>query len=271
MIEILCENLTVTPDSYVDWSTAIGVKIKDVVSLCYDKLNLSHFRRNGCALKPTHRYYRDFIALNKAVCPFCGINNYKNPLNPRREDFDHYLPKSIYPLAAANMDNLVPMCNECNQDVKKAKDVLFHNNNRVVAFYPFSALAGASIRVDSTVGSGPLFNRTWIVKFIPFKTEKLEVENWARTFGIQSRLENELMQFSHEWVLQAIEDQLGLKISTIQSFKELISTRFTSESKRAARRQEPKSLLKAAFYDYIHKRADSEYIKSFMRLHNDGV
>ena len=210
MVELLCEDLAIDPDGYIDWDSEIGKSIKEVIASCYGKLNLSHFKVAGCKLLPTQRYYRDYISLNKSVCPFCSINTYKNPLNPRREDFDHYLPKSVYPMAAANMNNLVPMCAECNQDFKKSQDLLYQASNRVVAFYPFSSLAGVSITVKSTIDSKPPYIRKWSVDLVPNDAEESpKIVNWQRVFSIKLRLVNELTQYYEEWMQQALDEMRG--------------------------------------------------------------
>ena len=57
------------------------------------------------------------------MCPFCGCEYFDAPGAPR-EDLDHYLPKSLYPFAAANLRNLVPMGMKCNERYKLAQDIL---------------------------------------------------------------------------------------------------------------------------------------------------
>jgi hypothetical protein len=42
------------------------------------------------------------------VCPFCGCERLDAPGAPQ-EDLDHYIPRSRYPFAAANLRNLAPM------------------------------------------------------------------------------------------------------------------------------------------------------------------
>jgi hypothetical protein len=42
------------------------------------------------------------------VCPFCGYERLDAPGAPQ-EDFDHYIPRSKYPFAAANLRTLAPM------------------------------------------------------------------------------------------------------------------------------------------------------------------
>lgn len=272
MVELLCEDITVVPDTYLDWKSGIGKDIKEVIALCYKKLDLSHFKRTGCELKPTHRFYRDYIKVNKSVCPFCAINSYKNPLSPRREDFDHYLCKSKYPLAAANMDNLIPMCSECNQDYKKNIDVLYEEDNRVVAFYPFSQLAGISIRITSTLDLVSPFYRRWSVELVANDaSDAQKVANWNRVFSIEARLINEISEYYDEWMKQALGERKGRKFTTVATFRAHMKNRSKVEAKNSDRRNEPKALLKSVFYEYVQKDADDIFIESYIRMFNESV
>ncbi|KAA2215623.1 HNH endonuclease family protein [Chryseobacterium sediminis] len=54
------------------------------------------------------------------VCPFCGISSLKPRTDrKRRNAYDHYIPKAMYPFVSINFKNLFPACHECNSDEKK--------------------------------------------------------------------------------------------------------------------------------------------------------
>ena len=66
------------------------------------------------------RHYRAiYTTVPYHVCPFCGCEYFDAPGAPR-EDLDHYLPRNLYPFAAANLRNLVPMGMKCNERYKLA-------------------------------------------------------------------------------------------------------------------------------------------------------
>ena len=271
MIELFCADRGLTPDNDINYDSGIGEQIKKILSDCYDKLDLSHFRRPGCKVKPRYRYYQDYISLNKSVCPFCGINLYKNPLNPRREDFDHYLLKSKYPLSAANMDNLIPMCTECNQDFKKQKDILYDGTKRVVAFYPFTKFSGVNIQVSSTVQANKPFTRYWQVELTaidPVEADK--VDNWDRVFLIKHRLVKEIKVYFEEWMTQELKEK-NTRFVDIVDFRTFMGLRSQKWSETSNRRMEPKALLKMAFFKYIETGVDEIFIESYMRMHNENL
>lgn len=272
MIELLCEDTSIDPEIYLNFEIGIGKKIKDLLSVCYKKLDLSHFRRSDCKIKPTHRYYRDYIKLNKTVCPFCSINSYKNPQNPRREDFDHYLCKSKYPLAAANMHNLIPMCNECNQDNKKSKDILYDSGARIQSFYPFSKFSCVGIEIDCSIEKRYPFGKEWTVTLIvKDATEQNKVDNWEKIFSIKSRLVNEIIQYNDEWMNQALDEKISSKFLSVDSYRDFMKDRKNKELRKFSRRSEPKALLKAAFYDFADKKSDNAYLESYIRMHNESI
>lgn len=93
---------------------------------------------------------RHFIKeLNIQVCPYCNMNYIhiyynQNPtklLNPKeynkadvitsatvRPDLDHFYPKGNgFPILAMSVNNLIPSCKQCNQQVKKTKDLDINN------------------------------------------------------------------------------------------------------------------------------------------------
>lgn len=93
---------------------------------------------------------RHFIKeLNIQVCPYCNMNyihiyynqNSTKLLNPKeynkesvltnatiRPDLDHFYPKGNgFPILAMSVNNLIPSCKQCNQQVKKTKNLDINN------------------------------------------------------------------------------------------------------------------------------------------------
>jgi hypothetical protein len=65
------------------------------------------------------------------VCPYCNRNytvtviEKNNGERTVRPDFDHFFPKSKYPLLALSFYNLIPSCSICNRSIKGAKQVVY--------------------------------------------------------------------------------------------------------------------------------------------------
>ncbi|WP_445620264.1 hypothetical protein ACUN8C_16600 [Kushneria sp. Sum13] len=164
---------------------------KKLFSFCYEKLT---------ELKVRERQYRIiFNSLSDKICPFCGIERVMNP-EETAQDQDHYLAKSIYPFAAANMRNLVPMCRCCNRDYKHDKDILTGSDGyKRHVFDPYDcnppkiSLANSTLILDS-----------FPIKFkwkIEFLTETEASETWDQVFSIRTRYERDILnQYFDTWM-----------------------------------------------------------------------
>src|SRR5690606_360287 len=78
-------------------------------------------------------HFDEFSTINSEItlCPICGLGELKKHTDEARDQYDHYLPKSIYPLSSVNFKNLVPVCRECNSlDVKGDTDIVDTSSNR---------------------------------------------------------------------------------------------------------------------------------------------
>ncbi|MGR7949361.1 HNH endonuclease [Alcaligenes sp. RM2] len=87
-------------------------------------------------------HYQAFVSTNKTgKCPFCGIGDIKGENHSKREAYDHYLPKALYPFNSINFRNLAPACHECNSTYKLSKDPAHNAVGRRKAFYPYAAVS----------------------------------------------------------------------------------------------------------------------------------
>lgn len=120
------------------------------------------------------------------VCPFCGVEYFDAPGAPR-EALDHYLARSRYPFAAANLRNLVPMGHKCNSSYKLAADVLYDTSGtRRVAFDPYNHATTINVLLDD---SDPFEGTTsntpkWVIKFDP---DSPATQTWDDVFSVRDR------------------------------------------------------------------------------------
>jgi len=267
-IQELCNGERPIPDNVINWDSDLGKSIDALMDRLYDSLDLKIFRRRKVSINPTQQLYSEFIQLNKYVCPFCGLERYKNVLGPRREDFDHYLHKSAYPLAAANMKNLVPACGICNQDYKGSKDVLADG----AAFYPYAEIP--EVRIDVTCENFPAIadfdnHGQWRVDVDlaePDATAAPKLQAWDRVYRIKQRLENEVQKFSEDWMDEVID---GCTEEIDQgTFVELISKAKERASNAVMRRMQPGQLIRRAFYDFALNNVNRPFFESFRVARN---
>lgn len=136
-------------------------------------------------------YEAIYAAMTYKVCPFCGCEYFDAPGAPR-EDRDHYLAKSRYPFAAANLRNLVPMGMKCNERYKLAQDILRDTAGaRRVAFDPYverevAVELGTSIPFAGLQGETP----DWQIVFVP---DSPECETWDDIFHVRERMKRDVL------------------------------------------------------------------------------
>lgn len=129
-------------------------------------------------------YRRIYDSLADHVCPFCGAEYFERS-DTRRESLDHYLAKSRYPCAAANLRNLVPMGPRCNS-YKLAADMLHDAGGaRRVAFDPY-AHSPVTVVLDNSEPFGGATANTphWTIGFAP---NTPAAQTWDDVFSVRER------------------------------------------------------------------------------------
>ena len=119
------------------------------------------------------------------MCPFCGTEYFDAP-GATREALDHYLTKSRYPFAAANLRNLVPMGHKCNSNYKHAIDIIRRaDGSRRVAFDPYNHVKIDVLLDDSDPFDGATEHTPkWVIRFDP---ETDAVPTWDEVFSVRER------------------------------------------------------------------------------------
>lgn len=163
-----------------------------------------------------NNHYNAFMTQNKSgKCPFCGIADMKGIYHSKREAYDHYLPKALYPFNSINFRNLVPACNTCNSSYKLSKDPTLpvkdpcKSNQRRRIFYPYAAsLQPIEISIN-------LRNS----KVDSLKPEEIEIQfqstgcneeigTWKEIYGIEERYKAKCCSESDGkyWLAQVLDE-----------------------------------------------------------------
>lgn len=157
-------------------------------------------------------HYRAFFDTNKKKCPFCGIDDLLGKHHKKREAYDHYLPKALYPFNSINFRNLVPACHHCNSSYKNSKDPAYTPKDlagavaRRKVFYPFST---ENYAVDLQV----TLRHTDIKKMSPADidfsfgpaTIAEQIDTWKDVYGIEERYRGKLLDGDGEaWLEQVL-------------------------------------------------------------------
>ncbi len=161
-------------------------------------------------------HYQTFVQTNKAgKCPFCGINDLLGEYHSKREAYDHYLPKALYPFNSINFRNLVPACHHCNSSYKTSKDPAYTPKDparavqRRTVFYPYKT-------VPHTIELQVVLHQPDIDKLSPADitlqfgpaaiTE--ELGTWKDVYGIEERYKNKLCgeNDGKYWLTQVLDE-----------------------------------------------------------------
>ncbi len=156
--------------------------VKDLFLFCFDKLDDVGIRK--------FQYEKIHQALPSKDCGFCGFGTMMN-IEEASQDQDHYLAKSIYPFASANIRNLVPMCIACNRFHKHDKDIIRdQSGTRRRAFDPYLCGPTRVSVMDSVVRPNDArIVPSWKIDFVPASAES---DTWDLVFDVKERLERDI-------------------------------------------------------------------------------
>lgn len=160
-------------------------------------------------------HYQAFVATNNmGKCPFCGINDLLGEYNSKREAYDHYLPKALYPFNSVNFKNLVPACHHCNSSYKTSKDPACTpkdpagNVLRRKVFYPFST-AGHVIDLQVTLQHADIEKMTAADISLAFGPANIaeQIDTWKDVYGIEERYRGKLLGGDGKaWVVEVLDE-----------------------------------------------------------------
>ena len=155
-------------------------------------------------------HYRIFTQENnEGKCPFCGLGDIKGLNHTKREAYDHYLPKALYPFNSINFRNLAPTCHECNSTYKLSKDPVHTQAGRRKAFYPY-ATGAHNIDITIDLNNPDIDSLTPAdiqLTFGPAAAHE-EIETWKEVYGIEERYKTKLCgeNDGKYWLMQMLDE-----------------------------------------------------------------
>ena len=200
-------------------------------------------------------HYQVFMTVNdKGKCPFCGITDMLGVYHTKREAYDHYLPKGIYPFNSINFRNLVPACHYCNSSYKLSRDPAFRPKDPVGAtrrrkfFYPYAtAIHKIEISIDfSTLDIDHLTASDVQLTFGPSAISE-ELNSWQDVYGIEERYKAKCCSNdAKDWLEQVriLRDEHGIELEAA-----LANVRRQAKKDSTAN----SNFLKAAFLECCHR------------------
>ena len=213
-IKSLCENTIsnnpLTYDILDKFDTKLSSKLKSLYGRLYGSDAINELKEFKPYTKTIDEHYKKFTSINnKGICPFCGLYSIKGIYHTKREAYDHYLPKGIYPFLSINFKNLAPMCHECNSSYKLENNPIFEKTgSRRKAFYPFRYdPTNIHVKVSlKTVDKTEIKPENIDIEiFSPYESE---TKTWIEIFGIEERYKATLSSESEglEWLTEILDD-----------------------------------------------------------------
>jgi hypothetical protein len=212
------------------------------------------------------QYAAIYAAAPERMCAFCGTEYFDAPGAPR-EALDHYLTKSRYPFAAANLRNLVPMGHKCNSSYKLANDLLrCADGSRRVAFDPYNHANVSVLLDDSAPFDGTTENTPrWVIRFAP---ESPAVPTWDEVFSVRERYRRDHLDPSFaNWLglFGKWARREGLGADTDQA---LVAALRRYEELWAESGLQDRAFLKAAVFRMLRRHCEAGHQRLMAQLRN---
>ena len=198
------------------------------------------------------------------VCPFCGVENMHQTF---REDYDHLLPKSIYPLLAVNLYNLVPMCSVCNEKAKKEIDILYKNGVRRSFAYPYTTELSVTFSFGGSIIPQTDINNENGQWTLTINTDNEKNISWLEIFNIERRYIDDYLKFdswTYDFVYTLVHNKTNIE-NEEQLKIELLSVAKLYEKRRLSNC----NIIKAPLFYYLAGCNNQIFYNSLMRKYNE--
>jgi hypothetical protein len=204
-IKDICEG-TIVP-----WKTNdIPEELRELTKILFiklyeDVLKGKFFQPIYGTRKAHFQKFKQYANNGHEFCPACGIMPLHAFLDDIRDQYDHYLPKDLYPFSSVNFRNLVPICKDCNSlEVKSSKDILSYTGK---VFDPFNeAHKPIHIDVEITKNNTDISKIEWGVNYSSEEGKNEEVEAWKTIYNIESRHKTHIKGNIDTWYKYYWED-----------------------------------------------------------------
>jgi len=185
-IKEICEG-KIKPIKDIQIPSDIRDLIKKLFIELYEKVLKGKFFKAIYGTRLDH--YHEFKKHAKndfEFCPACNIVEMKNYEEDKADQYDHYLPKDVYPFSSVNFKNLAPICPDCNSfDVKSNKDILKYSGK---VFYPFDENKDEiKIVVEIKKNDTDINKIEWVIKYDCISGKTDEIKAWKEIYKIESR------------------------------------------------------------------------------------
>jgi hypothetical protein len=187
---------------FTDFSDLPSTLVEILLNLfkqLYKDVLFGEFFTNHYGSRKSH--YHDFLKHKENEldwCPACGIRPMHRFTEDITEQYDHYLPKDLYPFSSVNFKNLVPICNDCNSlQVKKDDDILLHTGK---VFYPFDEKhQPIEITIGIAKNDTDIEKVKWKITYKCQQAKNQELTAWKQVYKIEDRHQKHCVGKIKKW------------------------------------------------------------------------
>lgn len=171
----------------------ILIRLKDLTGHLHE--NTSRINAvSAAAGEIINDYFHNFVDLNKNICCCCATDKLAQQRDGVDQDkqwrsgYDHLLAQKHYPIYSVHPDNLLPVCDTCNEKAKGSENLLVNPAGvRRKSAYPFDESLETMVSVELEVGDVGLNPK---VTFNPLDADWHEkITTWNDVYEISSRVE----------------------------------------------------------------------------------
>ena len=185
-IENIC-NGSVRPTKATEIEATVSILLVTLFKKLYKDVLFGEFFKPHYGDRKTHYHlFRRHANNGYENCPACGIRPMHTWVDDITDQYDHYLPKDIYPFSAVNFKNLIPICSDCNSlEVKSNDDILSHTGR---VFYPFD-VNRQEIAFDISIAKNDsdLEKIEWRIDYSCAVGQDDELTAWKAIYKIEDR------------------------------------------------------------------------------------
>ncbi len=196
-IQELCEN-SVSPVFYDDLKDNTSEEFAINIKIFFNGLYKEVFKQKPFYI---NKHYDKFFVHNKPLCPFCGLTTLEKDSSNYRDDYDHYLPKDKYPFNAVNLENLLPMCSDCNKKWKRTNNPIRDGLNIKKAFYYFGDIE-PDYKIEMNILNSDLTDFDVSISLSSLLMPE-KVDSWNRLFSLSGRYRDDFVchnDFGIAWI-----------------------------------------------------------------------
>ncbi|MEW5676447.1 hypothetical protein ABGT15_09045 [Flavobacterium enshiense] len=212
------------------------------------------------------------------VCPFCGIESYINSGGQARLSLDHWLCRDYFPMASVNLNNLVPIGQNCNQRPAKGnKNVLINEstNTRLnTSYYPYSSHNGIQVIFNfiNEPNVNGITDNDWSLTVEPINPLEYDIfQNWHSIMNIHVRyneyFRDEIFPIWESDYREHINDHDN-DLTPALNIVEL-KHNFRNWKSTFKINGRPGSIIYRAFIDYLMERASDAYLNGLLYALNN--